>query len=113
MFKCHFFDDDVKARDWYERTKHGAERYAYLYHEHEILEDGDDELPKFTENAKEVIKKIVVAYLDDAAEHMTMEIIRDTIGEDGAVEAGEELADYYNWFFCLHDGDEGYLHPVD
>lgn len=113
MNKLEFFDDDTNARDWYKGVKRAAERYAYLYHEHEIIKDGDDELPKFVEDAKENIKKIVVAYLDDVAEHMTMDIIRDTIDKDGAVEMDENLASYYNWFFCLHEGDNGYVYPVD
>ena len=113
MNKSEFFDNDTNARDWYNGVKHAAGRYAYLYHEHEIIKDGDDELPKFTEDAKETIKKIVVAYLDDVAEHMTMDIIRDTIGKDSVVEMDENLAGYYNWFFYLHEGDDGYVYPVD
>lgn len=107
-------DSDDLLQDYYDFVRSKALRDVFYNQEHIVYmvnELGKGRNPKFKDDAIDKIYEIVCGAIDDMVLHITMDIIKSI--HENAVDMPESVADEYNFYFGLEEGDEGFAHSVD
>lgn len=107
-------NSDDLLQDYYDFVRSKAMRDVFYNQEHIVYmanELGKGRNPKFKDDAIDKIYEIVCGAVDDMVLHITMDIIKAL--HENAIDMSENVADEYNFYFGLEEGDEGFAHSVD
>ena len=107
-------DSDDLLQDYYNFVCSKAMRDVFYNQEHIVYmanELGKGRNPKFKDDAIDKIYEIVCGAVDDMVLHITMDIIKAL--HENSIDMSENVADEYNFYFGLEEGDEGFADSVD
>lgn len=104
-----YFDEDTKANDWVKNIMRRV-RWDFFRHQGAWVymagERGKRRNPMTRYNVYDYIRQTINEEMRELTHYLTMELLREC--HDDKIDFDRETARYYNNYFELSEGDEGY-----